>query len=220
MNVNIKIELWDIDKLVPYERNVKRHPPEQIDKIVKSITDSGWDQPIVVDADGVIIKGHGRRLAALKLGLKKVPVVVRSDLTPDQVRAARLSDNRVGISDLDTELLRVELMDLNLDLLKGIFDDKELDFATVDLGAMNTGVFINDIDGAVDEQQEAIDSKISANAEKRIPLIKAMGFKDIKGEDEIHVSRFIADIEAKTGLKGDEAFVSFVKNSLMGISHA
>lgn len=216
----MKIELWDIERLVPYERNVKKHPPEQVGKIAKSITDYGWDQPIVVDADGVIIKGHGRRLAALKLALKKVPVLVRADLTPDQVRAARLADNRAGVGDIDTELFRVELQDLNLDLLKGVFDDKELDFSTVDLGAMNTGVFIEDIDAAVDEQQGAIDSKIATNAQKRVPLIKALGFKDVRGEDELHVSRFMAQVEAQTGLKGDEAFVAFVKNTLAGISHA
>ena len=64
--MDFKVESWDVEKLIPYENNVKIHDEKQVKKIAESIKRFGWDQPIVVDKDGVIIKGHGRRLAALK----------------------------------------------------------------------------------------------------------------------------------------------------------
>ena len=77
----MKIELWDIDRVKPYGLNAKKHDDKQVDGIINSIQRFGWDQPIVVDANGEVIKGHGRRLAAIKIGLKKVPVLQRLDLT-------------------------------------------------------------------------------------------------------------------------------------------
>jgi hypothetical protein len=83
---DLKVELWDIERVKPYPKNTKLHPDEQIERLSRTISRFGWDQPIVVDKHGVIIKGHGRRLAALKLGLKKVPVCVRRDLSQDEGR--------------------------------------------------------------------------------------------------------------------------------------
>ncbi|HBC3632750.1 ParB/Srx family N-terminal domain-containing protein, partial [Acinetobacter baumannii] len=121
------IQQWNVDEVKPYELNAKIHDKAQVERIAQSIKEFGWDQPIVVDKEGVIIKGHGRREAALLLGLKVVPVLVRSDLDEHQVRAARLADNRVAIGDIDTDLLQKELQTLNFDL-EGIFDKKELNF--------------------------------------------------------------------------------------------
>ncbi|WP_416663388.1 phage tail protein [Acinetobacter baumannii] len=84
--------MWIVDDVKPYELNAKIHSEEQVAKIAESIARFGWDQPIVVDKNGVIIKGHGRRLAAIKLGLIEVPVLVRDDLNEEQVKAARLAD--------------------------------------------------------------------------------------------------------------------------------
>ncbi len=125
-----EIVLRDIDTITPYVHNNKKHPEEQIAKIAASIEEFGWDQPLVVDGNGIIIKGHGRHLAARKLGLKTVPVVVRTDLNPAQIKAARIADNRVGISDWDLDALVLELKDLGdlgYDLSLTGFDDKELD---------------------------------------------------------------------------------------------
>ncbi|CAI3151815.1 phage tail protein [Acinetobacter baumannii] len=88
----LKIQMWIVDDVKPYELNAKIHSEEQVAKIAESIARFGWDQPIVVDKNGVIIKGHGRRLAAIKLGLIEVPVLVRDDLNEEQVKAARLAD--------------------------------------------------------------------------------------------------------------------------------
>lgn len=117
-----------IDKIKPYLNNAKLHPDSQINLLVKQIAE-GWDQPIVVDKDYVIIKGHGRRLAALKMGLKTVPVVVRDDLTPQQVKAARIADNKLAETDWDMEALKEDLEALSqfdFDLEDLGFDESEL----------------------------------------------------------------------------------------------
>lgn len=207
----MKIELWNIDKVKPYELNSKKHDENQVEGIVKSIERFGFDQPIVVDKDGVIIKGHGRRLASIKLGLKQVPVLVRSDLTEDQVKAARLVDNRTAIGDIDTELLKLDLESINIEDLRGIFEDKELDFLDSDMTEMNTDMFIEDLDTALAVQSEEMEQQFEKVAAKRIPIAKALGFKDISTADQIHVNHFIAGIEAATGMKGDAAFIEFLK---------
>jgi hypothetical protein len=206
----LDIKLWPIGDLTPYELNVKKHDREQVARIVQSISKFGWDQPIVVDKHGVIIKGHGRRLAALELGLKTVPVLVRADLNPEQVRAARLSDNRAAISDIDPEMLKLELASLDLDL-DGIFDAKELDFISADLGTMNEEMFVTDMDQVLADQKKDIDARMEkvSGADTRMPIAKAFGFKDISAAGKLAISNLMAKAEAATGLKNDEALVAW-----------
>lgn len=206
----LKIQKWPIDRVKPYEMNAKIHDEDQIAKIAKSITEFGWDQPIVVDRNGVIIKGHGRRMAALKLGFKEVPVLVRDDLTDTQVRAARLADNRVALSGFDTAMLRDELASLDFDL-KGIFDEKEIDFSMADLGEINTAAFIDDIDKAVRKQEQDSRDKSDEIAAQRVPLAKLLGFKDVATSHAIYVNRFMAMLEAKSGLEGEAALIDHMK---------
>ena len=203
-----KIELIDLEKLVPYDLNSKIHDDAQIKKIAESIKQFGWDQPIVVDKDMVIIKGHGRSLAAQHLGLKQVPVLVRDDLTPDQVRAARLADNRVAVGGIDTELLKQELADLDYDL-GNIFDAKELSFLEAELSEMNFAAFVPDLNEAVAAQSGESTRKIEAADERPVAIAAALGFKTIQGSDEQAVAFFMAMIESETGLTGAEAFVKF-----------
>lgn len=207
----LDIRVVPIGDVKPYELNSKKHDPEQVKRIAESIKQFGWDQPIVVDKSNVIIKGHGRRLAAIELGLTQIPVLVRSDLSEEQVRAARLADNRVALSDIDTELLRQELATLTYDLV-GIFDEKELDYSLADLGEINVDAFIDDVDAAVNAQEAATKEKIKALEERRIPIAQALGVKDIKGADENLASRFMSSIEETTGLKGEEAFLKHMKS--------
>ncbi len=206
----LKITLWDIDRVIPYDLNAKVHDEKQVDKIAKSIQEFGFDQPIVVDKDGIIIKGHGRRLGSIKLGLKQVPVLVRDDLTPEQVRAARLSDNRVAVGNLDIDILQRELASLTFDM-DGIFDKKELTFMEVDLGEMNMDALVGDLNAEVEQQSAETVSKIAEADLAEIRLDKAMGFKVIKGKDEKYVARFMAQIEAESGLPAADAFVHFVR---------
>ncbi|MEW5782285.1 MAG: site-specific DNA-methyltransferase [Pseudomonadota bacterium] len=105
-----RIELWPIDKLLPYVRNARQHSDEQIAQIAASIAEFGFVNPILTGADGVLVAGHGRLAAARKLGLATVPVVVLDHLTPTQRRALVLADNRLAeLATWDDALLRVEL---------------------------------------------------------------------------------------------------------------
>lgn len=106
----MKIEQRDPKTLQPYANNPKTHPPEQIDAIAKSIKEFGFDQPIVVDPEGFIVKGHGRRLAALQLKLKTVPVIVTEGGSQDQLN--RLLDNRLTSRTWDHAMLRDDLLEL------------------------------------------------------------------------------------------------------------
>ena len=209
----MNIQVWEVERLQPYELNSKIHDQAQIERIAQSISEFGWDQPIVVDASGVIIKGHGRRLAALHLGVKRVPVWVRDDLTPDQVRAARLADNRVALSDIDTKLLQQELATLDFNL-EGIFDAKELQFFDHDLSAMNVDVFVDDVDVEVARQSAENVNKIKEMDERPVKIDKALGFSKVRGEDERVLARFMALIQAESGKEPAEAFVDFVRGVL------
>src|SRR6202022_4167294 len=90
----LRVSLWPVDKVIPFARNARKIRAKAVDKVAASIKEFGWRQPIVVDREGVIICGHTRLLAARKLGFDQVPVHVAENLSPAQVRAYRLMDNR------------------------------------------------------------------------------------------------------------------------------
>jgi DNA modification methylase len=125
----MKIELRSIRSIKPYPGN-PRVNDEAVEAVARSIQEFGFRQPIVVDAQGVIIVGHTRYKAALKLGLKEVPVHVATDLTPTQVKAYRLADNATNeIAGWDYDLLPIELsalQEVNYDLGLLGFDSEEL----------------------------------------------------------------------------------------------
>lgn len=109
----LDIQWLNPEQLIPYAKNAKIHTTEQIDKIAGQISAFGFDQPIVVDNNRVIIKGHGRREASIRLGLPKVPVIV-STLDEYQAMAARIADNKVAEAPYDNELLKFDLQSLDL----------------------------------------------------------------------------------------------------------
>ena len=125
------IEMWDVDRPVDYARNARKITDKAVDKVAASIKEFGFRQAVVVDKDGVIVVGHVRRRAAQNLGLKQIPVHVAADLTPGQIRAYRIMDNRSNDEvQFDTELLAAEFMDLkslDIDLSLTGFDMPELD---------------------------------------------------------------------------------------------
>lgn len=111
----------------PYDDNPRRNEGA-VQAVANSLREFGWKQPIVVDADGTIVVGHTRYKAALALEMTDVPVVVASDLTPEQCAAYRLADNRVGeLAEWDSELLAQELDGLaDIDMAAFGFDSGEL----------------------------------------------------------------------------------------------
>lgn len=109
------------DDIVPYEKNAKRHDDRQVTQIANSLKRFGWQQPIVVDKDNVVVIGHGRLMAAKRLGMSEVPVTRADKLTPKEVKALRLADNKLNESPWDEDLLRIDLDDIGLDIDMGDF---------------------------------------------------------------------------------------------------
>jgi ParB-like chromosome segregation protein Spo0J len=130
-----------VDKLIPYAKNSRTHSDQQVAQIAASIKEFGWRNPILVDGFG-IIAGHGRLLAAQKLGLDKIPAIDCSDMTASQKKAYIIADNKLALNaGWDNDLLKLEITDLqdenfNIDLLG--FDISELNFtAEVDYGILD-----------------------------------------------------------------------------------
>lgn len=108
----MEVKQIPIDQIKPYERNAKKHPEEQVQQIANSLKEFGWQQPIVLDKNNVIVIGHGRFLAAKLLGLEEVPIVYADGLSNKQIKALRLADNKTNESGWDFSLLDEELDDL------------------------------------------------------------------------------------------------------------
>jgi len=127
----VQIEYKKVDDIIPYINNANKHTDEQINKIASSIKNFGFLNPIIIDKDNEIIAGHGRLMAAKKLGIDKVPTIKAENLTDAQVKAYRIADNRLAEDgEWDEELLKVELKtledkDFDIDLTG--FTKKEID---------------------------------------------------------------------------------------------
>lgn len=126
----MQIELRRTSEITPYDRNPRQNKVA-VDAVARSIQEFGFRQPIVVDQEGVIVIGHTRWKAALKLGPDAVPVHIAKDLTPEQAKAYRLADNRTAeMAQWDYELLPIELAELkelDFDLALTGFSDDELE---------------------------------------------------------------------------------------------
>lgn len=132
------IKVQKTEDLIPYEKN-PRHNEGAITAVAKSIEKFGFKVPIVVDASKVIVNGHTRLKAAKYLGLKEVPTIIADDLTPEQIKAFRLADNKVGeIATWDEELLNAELdeladLDLDFDMTEFGFDLPDIEGEEVEV---------------------------------------------------------------------------------------
>lgn len=116
----MQIENWNINDVKPYENNPRKND-EAVEKVANSIKAFGWQQPIVVDKEGIVIVGHTRLKAAQELELEEVPVLVAKDLTDDQAKAYRLADNKTGelaiwdFPKLNIELEDIDWLDMNME---------------------------------------------------------------------------------------------------------
>jgi DNA modification methylase len=139
-----RIEIWPIEKLIPYARNPRTHSDAQVMQIAASIAEFGFVNPVLVDGDAGILVGHGRLLGAQAFKLKEVPVIVLDHLTPAQRRAYLLADNKLAeLAGWDETLLRMELKDLELqefDLGVIGFSDDELRDLLADADEVNPGL--------------------------------------------------------------------------------
>lgn len=128
--VNLKIEYRKTAELIPYARNARTHSEQQISQIAASIKEFGFNNPVAIDADGMILCGHGRVMAAQKLHMAEVPTVCLSHLSDTQVKAYILADNKLALNaGWDNDMLKVELKelkDIDFDLNLTGFSDEEL----------------------------------------------------------------------------------------------
>ena len=126
----VRIEMLPISEVKPRERNPRKHPAEQIESLAKSIKEFGFTAPVLIETDGTLIAGHGRIEAAKKAGLEIVPCLRVGHLTPDQVRAYVIADNKLALNaSWDEELLAAELSSLqeSFDLSITGFDSESID---------------------------------------------------------------------------------------------
>ena len=152
-----KLEHLPLSKLTPYARNARTHSDDQVQQIVASIREFGWTNPVLIDARGTIVAGHGRVLAAQRLGMKAVPCIRLGHLTPDQVRAYVIADNKLALNaGWDLALLGAELRAVEADGLLGLtgFSADELQEVLGDTGTGAPGAEA-DTDLGPDRAEEA-----------------------------------------------------------------
>ena len=128
---NLQVQIKAVADLLPYIANSRTHSDAQVAQIAASIKEFGWTNPILIDGDNTIIAGHGRLLAARKLGMEEVPAIILDHLTKAQQRALVIADNQLALNaGWDIDMLKAEIEDLNLEGFDiGLlgFDDKFLD---------------------------------------------------------------------------------------------
>jgi len=131
MKLRDQIKVMPTSNLIMYARNNKKHPEQQTELLASNIKEFGFTQPILIDKDNNIIAGHGRFLAAKKLGMTELPCILIDDLSETQIKALRISDNRLSeLADTDWEMLKLEMeelkdLDFDVDLTGFNFDEIE-----------------------------------------------------------------------------------------------
>lgn len=159
MTDQLEVTYRKVEDLIPYARNARTHSDEQVARIAASIKEFGWTNPIIIDGENGIVAGHGRTLAARKLGLAEVPCIELRNLTETQKRAYILADNRLALdAGWDNEMLALELGDLKdagVDLELTGFSDEELD----ELLATPTESADGDEDEAPEPQEDPVSKR-------------------------------------------------------------
>lgn len=201
--------------LIPYEKNVKKHPQSHINVLKALMTKYGFStgNAIQVDRNLVIIAGHGRREASLQLGLERVPVVVRSDLTDDEVKRWRIEENKSVGLDYDVVMMKEEisaLLEGNEDPLIG-FDDKEWSVLTDDLTVgFDTETIISDLEEEMAQSQRQHDETIKEAKATDVAITDLLGFRRVPADQQRKFANFMAEIEFRAKKSGLDAFMEFI----------
>lgn len=218
MTKKFEIVYRDPADLIPYEMNAKKHDEQQIRDLAAAIKKRGFDQPITVDKNDVIITGHGRREAAIFAGLERVPVIVRDDLSNDEVRAKRLEDNRLASIDYDAIKLQKELESLVLDDIEVFgFEERELNVLVGSMTEeMDTDSLVIDL-GEETKRQKDEHTEISREvAAEEVRVVDVLGFKTLPAGSAIVVGDLLAHMEEMTGESGVDAFVAYAEKISSG----
>jgi ParB-like chromosome segregation protein Spo0J len=163
---NPKIEQRLVADLIPYAANSRTHSDAQVAQIAASIKEFGWTSPILIDGDNTIIAGHGRLLAARKLGMEEVPAIILDHLSKPQQRALVIADNQLALNAAwDMDMLKAEI--------EGLSDSFDLDilgFSEIDLEKLINGLDYSlldedDLDGQLDEMARDVKKAIQIEFE-------------------------------------------------------
>lgn len=167
-----------IKDLKPYKKNAKKHPKEQVEQIANSIKKFGFTQPVLIDKNNCVVAGHGRILGAKKAGLKEVPTLCLDDLTPEQIKAYRLADNKLNESEWDLSLLDGEI--------KLLSDDIDMSLFGFDTDMMND-----------DEIEKQMEKEVKFRTkEKHLVIVPCKNEKEtIKVQKEIEQLGYKCDIK-------------------------
>lgn len=140
----MQIEQVAVESLIPYARNSRTHSDDQVAQIAASIKEFGWTNPILIDGESGIIAGHGRLLAARKLGMKEVPVIQLSGMTDTQKKAYIIADNKLALNaGWDDDLLKLEIEEVNLE----DFEIELIGFSQDELNNLIGAQDVNELDG-------------------------------------------------------------------------
>jgi DNA modification methylase len=187
----LQIEYIDVERLIPYVNN-PRNNKNAVDKVAGSIKEFGFKNPVIVDKDMVIVAGHTRLLAARKLGLKDVPIIRVEDLTPEQVKAFRIADNKVAeFAEWDAEMLAIEFEELRL----------------ADFDLELTGFDLDDINALSKEDNEIIEDEF--DEEPPEVLITKRGDIWLLGNHRLHCGDSTSEEDVKRLMDGSLAKMVF-----------
>lgn len=213
--VEQKMVFMNPKDLIPYEKNVKKHPQSHINVLKALMTKYGFStgNAIQVDRNLVIIAGHGRREAAVQLELERVPVIVRGDLTDDEVKRWRIEENKSVGLDYDVVMMKEEIAELlegSADPLLG-FDDKEWSVLTDDLTAgFDTETIISDLEEEMAESQRQHDETIREAKATDVAVTDLLGFKRVPADQQRKFANFMAEIEFRAKKSGLDAFLELI----------
>lgn len=217
MKKKFEIVYLPVSELKGYENNAKIHTPEQIKQLKASFSEFDFTVPVLVDADYLLISGHGRVEAAIAAGIEEVPAIIRDDLTKEQVRQLRLVENNVTSTKYDNGKLLDEMnaiigIDIQFaDIFKDTGFEKEIE-AMIDaddtFGELDESAFDFDMDDAVSGMEsEALNAAEEAD-NKPVPLRTIFGGTHVMKSQVKSIKAFIANAEATTGASGLDALVA------------
>lgn len=168
--MTLQVEQRAVSALIPYARNSRTHSDDQVAQIAASIREFGWTNPVLVDEDGGLIAGHGRLLAARKLGLDEVPCIVLDSLTDTQKRALVIADNKLALNaGWDMELLELEVRELD----DADFDTTLLGFSDGELSGMLGDVAALGMPSLADGDREPFQQMTFTLHDDQVEQIKA-----------------------------------------------
>lgn len=210
----LPLELWPLDKIKPYEKNNKVHEPESVRALADSIADVGVENPILVEEDGTIISGHGRREALILLGREMAHVRVARGLSKAQARKLRIAANKTASSVYDEGALASEIRamkDMDIDLSGMGLEMDDLADLLADVPDVDLAGPLDLVEPEVDEPKTEPEPREPKPKDDKVPLAKAFDIKSVTPEQAELIDAFMADLEERHECRGLDALMEHIK---------